>query len=183
MLGEDAVTVGATTGNSGGNNATTAMRSPPTSPNSALFAVSEAAGAAAAAQRKKQLKEAEDLSGVIAGFANESGKLLLCKSMLHAADLSGQTLPMSLASDWGRRVVREFSLQAKVEAEHALPPTVPVITNELEFYKSQTFFIGKIVAPLWRAIVVVMPELKERCDNMEANKRAYEIMIEDVEKV
>jgi len=118
-------------------------------------------------------------SSIIAGFTDDDGKLMIVKQIIHASDLSGQTLPFQFAKEWGRRVILEFTNQAKIEASKKIPITVPLINNELEFAKSQSFFIGKICIPLWKCMKELMPSNEERLITMENNKKIYDDQIQE----
>ncbi|CAN0456998.1 unnamed protein product, partial [Ectocarpus sp. 8 AP-2014] len=58
-------------------------------------------------------------------------RLFLTKTILHCADLSGQLLDNHLALEWGRRILDEFRLQARLEANTGLPRTT-VASGDLE---------------------------------------------------
>lgn len=61
-----------------------------------------------------------------------------------SADLSGQVLERPLALEWGKRILREFQLQARLEANAGLPRTT-VANGDLETtIKGQHFFVSKV---------------------------------------
>jgi len=107
-------------------------------------------------------------------FEKPEGKSLLVRSIVHASDLSGQTLKIEFAEDWGRRITAEFSAQAEVERSMGLTVSVPVCNSEADFCKSQVFFIRQIVLPLWRGLAELLPELHVRVDALEHNVEHYE---------
>lgn len=107
-------------------------------------------------------------------FSKPEGKSLLVRTIVHAADLSSQTLKQEFAEDWGRRITEEFTAQAGVERLKNLPVSVPVCNTELEFYKSQVFFIRQIALPLWRGVAELLPETAVRVDGLIRNADAYE---------
>ncbi|CAN0499931.1 unnamed protein product [Ectocarpus sp. 12 AP-2014] len=97
----------------------------------------------------------------------------LTKTILHCADLSGQLLNNHLALEWGRRILEEFRLQARLEANTGLPRTT-VASGDLETtIKGQHFFAEKIVKPLWEPFVALFPELKPLLKGLNRNCEYY----------
>lgn len=107
-------------------------------------------------------------------FESSEGTSLFVRSVVHTSDLSSQTLKFEYAEDWGRRITAEFAAQADVERLRFLPVSVPLCSNELDFYKSQIFFIRQIVMPLWRSFAELVPELAVHVDSLEKNVEVYE---------
>ncbi|CBJ32977.1 conserved unknown protein [Ectocarpus siliculosus] len=97
----------------------------------------------------------------------------LTKTILHCADLSGQVLDNHLALEWGRRILDEFRLQARLEANTGLPRTT-VASGDLETtIKGQHFFAEKIVKPLWEPFVALFPKLKPLLKSLNRNCEYY----------
>jgi high affinity cAMP-specific and IBMX-insensitive 3',5'-cyclic phosphodiesterase 8 len=109
---------------------------------------------------------------------DEVGRLLFCGAVVHAADLSSQTLPMDLAVPWGRRIAAEFLAQGRLEQERGLKVSVPLWTDDKSFFAGQSYFCRQIVAPLWKAVACVMPEMAVRVDNVERNRVEYDKVVE-----
>src|SRR5206468_976310 len=80
-------------------------------------------------------------------FSKPEGKSFLVQTIVHAADLSSQSLKQEFAEDWGRRITAEFTAQAELERAKQLPISVPVCSTDVDFYKSQVFFIRQIALP------------------------------------
>lgn len=108
---------------------------------------------------------------------DDAGILLLCGSIVHAADLSSQTLPFDLATPWGRAISREFLAQADVERSLGLKESVPIWRDDRSFYAGQSFFCRQLVLPLWKAVGGFMPEIAPRIANIEANRRRYDEIV------
>lgn len=67
-----------------------------------------------------------------------------CSLYACSADLSGQVLNRPLALEWGRRILEEFRLQARLEANTGLPRTT-VASGDMETtIKGQHFFAVKV---------------------------------------
>jgi hypothetical protein len=108
---------------------------------------------------------------------DEAGIMLLCGTIVHAADLSSQTLPFELATPWGRRIAQEFISQGEKEKAAGLKVTTPIWKDDKSFYAGQSFFCRTFVIPLWKAVCAVMPELNARVEILEANKKRYDEMV------
>jgi hypothetical protein len=99
--------------------------------------------------------------------------------LLHAADLSAQVLPWSIAGQWGDRIVQEFRLQAALERAADVPPTAHMhnLATPAECAELQIGFCDYVLAPMWRALADVFPVLGERVDALEANSGVYKAML------
>eukprot|EP00752_Nemacystus_decipiens_P012174 g10792.t1 len=97
----------------------------------------------------------------------------LTKTIVHCADLSGQVLDRPLALEWGRRILEEFRLQARLEANTGLPRTT-VASGDMETtVKGQHFFAVKIVKPLWEPFVSLFPKLTPLLESLNNNGEYY----------
>ncbi|CAM9356125.1 unnamed protein product, partial [Hapterophycus canaliculatus] len=75
---------------------------------------------------------------------NARDRSFLTRTIIHCADLSGQVLDNSLALEWGKRILEEFRLQARLEGNLGLPRTT-VANGDLETTtKGQLFFAAKV---------------------------------------
>ncbi|CAM9696477.1 unnamed protein product [Choristocarpus tenellus] len=93
---------------------------------------------------------------------------------MHCADLSGQVMEISIALEWGRRIIEEFHNQAEMEAAAGLPVTCAVSKDPESAMKGQLFFLSKIVMPLWEPFVSVFPELDPLLANLQNNCQYYQ---------
>jgi hypothetical protein len=84
----------------------------------------------------------------------ELKELSLCM-LIHAGDISGSAKELSVASEWSRLVVIEFSNQYKLEVEKKLPVTAYFkdLHIPINFYKSEIGFLSFIVKPLYHSLV------------------------------
>ena len=79
---------------------------------------------------------------------------LLTAMIVHTNDLYVPTKSCKLAIKWSRLVNAEFINQNVEEVKRTLPIT-PYYTNlekTLVMAKSESFFIAKIVTPLWKSM-------------------------------
>ncbi|CAM9660218.1 unnamed protein product [Ectocarpus sp. 6 AP-2014] len=97
----------------------------------------------------------------------------LTKTILHCADLSGQVLDNYLALEWGRRILDEFRLQARLEGNAGLPLTTVASGDRETTMKGQHFFATKIVKPLWQPFAVLFPKLAPLLENLNNNCDYY----------
>jgi len=109
-------------------------------------------------------------------------RLLLLAALVHCADLSGQLMPKDLALEWGRRVLSEFQAQAEKEDRLGLPMTFSKESTELELIQGQTFFLTKILEPLFTPLVQIFPDLKEFMKNLRNNREYYAEVTKSLEK-
>lgn len=56
------------------------------------------------------------------------------------------------------------------------------VEDEKGFYRSQVGFIDYLALPLWKCITNTFPELALLSDNIEANKRTLQSLLEDQSK-
>lgn len=109
---------------------------------------------------------------------------LVCATLIHAADLSGQVYKsVTLAQEWERRISLEFQSQAAKEAHLGLP-VAPFMTNLDDVAhraRLQISFIDFVLTPLWKAVARTFPPLRPCLDNMAKNRRHYEELAQRIE--
>ena len=89
--------------------------------------------------------------------------------MTHCADLNNPLLEYDNYIVWSKLIVMEFADQTFSEEKAGVPVTAFFkYSGELGFYKSQKFFLGVIIMPLYKEICDLMPELKF-VDSLNAN--------------
>lgn len=144
-------------------------------------------------QPTKQLgATATGLAGIIRGDTSSNTRALrkratfmktltdrtfLVKTIVHAADLSGQVLPKELALKWGNMVVKEFAYQSLMEESENMPSTFSSINNALAMVEGQYSFSSRLVLPLWELLPAMYPALTHCVTNLHENLRHYEIEI------
>ena len=79
---------------------------------------------------------------------------------MHAADLNNSALHFDNYIVWAKLITMEFVDQTVSEQKAGIPVTnMFLYKDELTFYKGQQFFVGVLVAPLFREICAYFPEL------------------------
>ncbi len=81
----------------------------------------------------------------------------LVQAILHAADLSAQSMPPSVAYKFGQGVIEEFHNQFLRERREKLPESgfMKDLHKPLAQAKAQLGFLQYVVAPLWQAFSMV----------------------------
>jgi hypothetical protein len=129
----------------------------------------------------KHFEKCKILEGLTKKQLHEK-KYTLISIILHAADLSAQTLPYDQAVRWGMRVLNEFQNQAKSEQELKLP--VDSFMTNLHQMKTrftvQINFINFVLRPIWIPLASLCQNLRIYADTLESNFEHYK---EDLEKV
>mmetsp|Transcript_44967 Transcript_44967/g.106854 ORF Transcript_44967/g.106854 Transcript_44967/m.106854 type:complete len:155 (+) Transcript_44967:1-465(+) len=98
----------------------------------------------------------------------------LMAMVLHACDISAQARPRSLAIGWAERVHMEFFAQGDREALLQLPISPLCDRTTTDVTSSQIGFIEFIVAPIWQAISVLIPDLSDEVTtNLQENLRFW----------
>lgn len=106
----------------------------------------------------------------------------LVETIVHAADLSGQCMDKYYALESGKMIMMEFHRQHLREVAEDLPIT-PFMANlhtPFEQARCQLGFLVYVVAPLWRAMAAVFPELHQCYKNVE--QRVVEIDFQNLDK-
>ncbi|KAA0151720.1 hypothetical protein FNF29_04405 [Cafeteria roenbergensis] len=110
----------------------------------------------------------------------------LAEFVFHTADICNSALPaFEVVRDWAVRVCQEFTNQAALEVEHGMVPLPHMLglDDEHVLAKSQVFFAGSIVRPLYAAVVVALPQIRETVDNIDRNvQRWKEVVAETAPK-
>lgn len=108
-------------------------------------------------------------------ITSSSSRRDLVGHVVHAADLSGQALPLELAKVWGDNCLAEFVHQAKQEAMNGYPVTgyMAALQTDLQRFRAQVGFVGNIVLPLWTAMAACFPALSSRSCQAQSNHDYY----------
>eukprot|EP00930_Biecheleria_cincta_P032000 TRINITY_DN22203_c0_g1_i1.p1 TRINITY_DN22203_c0_g1~~TRINITY_DN22203_c0_g1_i1.p1 ORF type:complete len:625 (-),score=107.21 TRINITY_DN22203_c0_g1_i1:202-2076(-) len=101
----------------------------------------------------------------------------LMEFCIHAADLSGQVLPWTAASEWEYRISQEFHAQATLEIQEGHNPEPFMQFNLDDLHqrgKLQRDFIDFVLVPLWEPYGQLSPAMKPCLDNLIRNRQGYE---------
>lgn len=109
-------------------------------------------------------------------------RTFLVKTVVHAADLSGQTFPKPIALKWSNMVSKEFAFQALLEQAESLPVSFNDVDDPLQMVEGQYFFAHKIVYPLWQLMHQMFPQLEPCVKNVGDNVAHYEHEIQRLKR-
>jgi len=104
-------------------------------------------------------------------LGNYSSKSLVLQNMVHCADLSNPTKPLSLYRRWTSNILEEFFQQGDREREQGLSISPNCDRNKVSVNESQMGFIDFIVRPVWETWAdLVHPDVQEMLDVLEENR-------------
>eukprot|EP01138_Halocafeteria_seosinensis_P014628 gb/GECG01014933.1/.p1 GENE.gb/GECG01014933.1/~~gb/GECG01014933.1/.p1 ORF type:complete len:158 (+),score=19.97 gb/GECG01014933.1/:1-474(+) len=113
-------------------------------------------------------------------FPTPEERTKLCEVLLHCADLSGQVMPMHLAKEWSGRITAEFARQSVLEKKLNIEETPHMrgLETEKAQQELQIGFCDYVVAPLWRALSDVCPDVCPCVAQLERNSEEYKRLTE-----
>jgi hypothetical protein len=111
----------------------------------------------------------------VSSTLDDKQSLILCEVVVHAADVSGQTQPWRLASQWSDLIAEEFSAQVQRELREGLAPTAFMSNLHTLMARAelQRNFCSYVLLPMWRPLVDVFPTVSECAARIEANQARY----------
>jgi hypothetical protein len=84
---------------------------------------------------------------------------VLCKILLHAADLSTPTRPFRITRQWSSRICEEMNKQADAEAKLGLEVAPYMRTSsDAVMAKNESNFTSALVVPMWDCLVLLYPQ-------------------------
>lgn len=101
-------------------------------------------------------------------------RLVLMKTIIHAADISGQVYPLKMALKWGNLVRKEFAYQSMLEKSENLPETFSSLDDPLMMVEGQLFLARRLVLPLWELLPKIYPVAKPCLEHLRKNITYYE---------
>eukprot|EP00003_Mantamonas_plastica_P008054 TRINITY_DN1695_c0_g1_i1.p1 TRINITY_DN1695_c0_g1~~TRINITY_DN1695_c0_g1_i1.p1 ORF type:complete len:663 (-),score=188.44 TRINITY_DN1695_c0_g1_i1:3541-5529(-) len=108
--------------------------------------------------------------------------LEVCKTMLHAADISNPTKPWRVAKKWTQSLADEFRNQGKVEKSKGM--LVGPMNSETNDENQMTInFIKFIVTPMFEALVTFFPGLQPLLKRMNKNLAKLKLLMGSVDEV
>ncbi|XP_064556770.1 3',5'-cyclic-AMP phosphodiesterase isoform X3 [Drosophila montana] len=116
-------------------------------------------------------------SGVLL-LDNYTDRIQVLENLVHCADLSNPTKPLSLYRRWVALLMEEFFLQGDKERESGMDISPMCDRHNATIEKSQVGFIDYIVHPLWETWAdLVHPDAQDILDTLEENRDYYQSMI------
>eukprot|EP01038_Epipyxis_sp_PR26KG_P015053 gene15053-20254_t len=101
-------------------------------------------------------------------FNETKDQEFLGKMLVHAADLSNPVRPFHMARKWAERISIEFNEQVEKEQSLGIPILGFMVTpDEKTFCKNESGFAAFVVAPMWRGIAQLYPNLAFLVDQLD----------------
>lgn len=109
-------------------------------------------------------------SGVLL-LDNYTDRIQVLENLVHCADLSNPTKPLSLYRRWVDLLMEEFFQQGDREREAHMDISPMCDRHSATIEKSQVGFIDYIVHPLWETWAdLVHPDAQDILDTLEENR-------------
>lgn len=103
------------------------------------------------------------------------GHQLMLNMLIHGSDLSSVAHPLPISIKWVDLVCEEFTQQAKTAESLGVfvPPHILNLDDEVVKCRLQVNFIDYLVAPLWTAIVSILPKAKRSLEHLRSNRQYF----------
>lgn len=112
-------------------------------------------------------------------FAEVKDQTLLGKIVLHAADLSNPVRPYHMSRQWAERISLEFNDQVAREQALGMPVLGFMLTPDAKAQcKNETTFASYVVAPMWRALSSLYPNLSFLVEQLDNNLLEWKSRLE-----
>lgn len=116
-------------------------------------------------------------SGVLL-LDNYTDRIQVLENLVHCADLSNPTKPLSLYRRWVALLMEEFFQQGDKERDAQMDISPMCDRHSATIEKSQVGFIDYIVHPLWETWAdLVHPDAQDILDTLEENRDWYQSAI------
>eukprot|EP01031_Cornospumella_fuschlensis_P029258 gene29258-35317_t len=114
-------------------------------------------------------------------FSEAKDQALLGKILLHAADLSNPVRPFHMTRQWAERISVEFNDQVAREQALGMPFLGFMFTpDEKSLCKNETTFANFVVAPMWRALSTLYPNLVFLVEQLDSNLGTWKATLEKI---
>lgn len=115
-------------------------------------------------------------------FEEAKDQALLGKILLHAADLSNPVRPFHMTRQWAERISIEFNDQVAREEALGMPVLGFMMSpDEKAFCKNEIGFASFVVAPMWRAISQLYPNLTFLVEQIDSNLVVWKSLLEKLQ--
>ena len=106
---------------------------------------------------------------------NAQDRLFLSQAVVHLGDISNPVMSWEQSRQWSKRVIKEFVGQSKLEKEQGLEESMAFIGDGSSrgIAKVQLSFIDYVAKPLWKNAQFIAPELADRLEALEENRRQW----------
>lgn len=106
-------------------------------------------------------------------FSHPEGLSLIARTLIKSADISNTSKHYSQAKLWGRRVMREYWAQGRLEKQRKLPLGPLNDQDNINFHLAQAWFIENQVMKLFELLTRMENEVQEAVDALKINLRLY----------
>ena len=100
---------------------------------------------------------------------------------LHACDLSTPTRNFDTLKKWTYLLFEEFFEQGDVEKNAGMPASFLCDRETTVIAKEQPGFINFIVAPLWKHVGTILPNMGPACEKTSQNSLTWKSYVETEE--
>lgn len=119
-------------------------------------------------ERLDKLITNQDLHEVLNN--SSEARLLVLEAVLHGADISHPTYELNLHISWSSRVLEEFWAQGDLEKRVLGAASMPMFDRDkMDVPGAQVGFFKFIALGLWEPLVILLPEMKCRLEQMKRN--------------
>ena len=95
-------------------------------------------------------------------------------ALIHSADVSNPSKPLTIYKHWAKRCIDEFFRQGDVEKKLGIPVSFNCDRETVSLAQSQLGFIDAIVFPLFTVLVEFFEDLDFTIDNLKKNREYYQ---------
>jgi hypothetical protein len=114
-------------------------------------------------------------SKVVSGATfSDKDRVILLRSILHAADISNPLKPWSISKKWSDLVVEEFFAQGDREKREGLSVSMNMDRNTTSQDEISLNFADFIVAPFFLSLMRALPKLSKACRILESNRDMWD---------
>ncbi|KAM7209251.1 HD-domain/PDEase-like protein [Naviculisporaceae sp. PSN 640] len=112
-------------------------------------------------------------------------KSLACALLIKCADISNVARKFEAALNWMHNLADEFSRQASMETELAIPSALIAVPKKdaLSLAKSQLGFMNMFAIPLFEGVADILPTLRYCVDQLLANKGRFEDRVKEESEI
>lgn len=106
-------------------------------------------------------------------FSQPEGLSLIARTLIKSADISNTSKHYPQAKLWGRRVLREYWAQGRLEKQRDMPLGPLNDPDKVNFHMAQAWFIENQVMKLFELLTQVENEVQEAVDALKTNLILY----------
>ncbi len=104
---------------------------------------------------------------------------LVLNNILHTADISNPAKLSHVYKKWIGYIFDEFFIQGDLERKESLVITMLCDRDTTDINKAQIGFIKFVVKPSFDCLMLISPEIKTYCENIDKNLKMFEEEIKE----